>query len=230
VGVVVYPGSNCDHDSYHVLKHVLGADARFIWHKEMQLGELDAVILPGGFSYGDYLRAGAIASLSPVMGAVKEFADGGGVVLGICNGFQVLVEAGLLPGALMRNRDLKFIHQDVHLRVERTDTRFTSHCPPGRALRMPIAHAEGNYFGDAATLKRLEAGGHVVFRYCDAAGNLSDDANVNGSMKAIAGIVNERGNVLGMMPHPERASEADLGSDDGRFILESLVASLAEAS
>ncbi len=230
VGVVVYPGSNCDHDAYHVQKHVLGASPRFIWHKETTLGVVDAVILPGGFSYGDYLRAGSIASLSPVMGAVVEFAKRGGPVMGICNGFQVLVEAGLLPGALLRNRGLRFIHQDVYLKVENAATRFTSACPPGKTLRMPIAHAEGNYFADAEARRRLEDQGHVVFRYCDADGNESEAANPNGSLGAIAGIMNEAGNVLGMMPHPERASERELGCEDGRFVLESLLVSLAEPS
>ena len=230
VGVVVYPGSNCDHDAYHVLKHVLGASPRFIWHKETALGEVDAVLLPGGFSYGDYLRAGSIASLSPVMAAVVEFAKRGGPVMGICNGFQVLVEAGLLPGALLRNRGLRFIHQDVYLKVENAATRFSSACPAGKPLRMPIAHAEGNYFADADTRRRLEDQGHVVFRYCDADGNESEAANPNGSLGAIAGIVNEAGNVLGMMPHPERASEQQLGCEDGRFVLESLLASLAEVA
>jgi len=230
VGVVVYPGSNCDHDAYHVLKHVLGSSPRFIWHKETALGEVDAVLLPGGFSYGDYLRAGSIASLSPVMSAVVEFAKRGGPVMGICNGFQVLVEAGLLPGALLRNKGLRFIHQDVYLKVENAATRFSDACPVGKPLRMPIAHGEGNYFVDKEARQRLEDQGRVVFRYCDADGNESEAANPNGSVGAIAGIVNEAGNVLGMMPHPERASEAELGCEDGRFVLESLLASLVEVS
>ena len=228
VGVVVFPGSNCDHDAYHVCKHVLGVEARFIWHKETELGDVDGVILPGGFAHGDYLRAGAMASLSPVMRAVKDFADGGGAVLGICNGFQVLTESGLLPGALMRNRKLKFLHQDVHLNVANADTRFTSKCPD-RTLRMPISHAEGNYYAADETLEALESSGRVVFRYATPAGQLTDETNPNGSRNAIAGIVNEKGNVLGMMPHPDRATERELGSTDGLPIFESFVGSL-EAS
>jgi phosphoribosylformylglycinamidine synthase subunit PurQ / glutaminase len=229
VAVVVYPGSNCDHDAYHVLGHVLGAEARFVWHKETTLGDVDAVVLPGGFSYGDYLRAGAIASVSPVMGAVVDFARSGGPVLGICNGFQILVEVGLLPGALLRNGSLRFLHQDVYLKVEQAETRFTRRCRREGPLRMPIAHAEGNFFADSRTLVEIEEDGRVAFRYCDPFGAVSPDANVNGSAHAIAGILNEGGNVLGMMPHPERASEPELGSSDGRGILESLVDSLTEA-
>jgi phosphoribosylformylglycinamidine synthase I len=229
VGVVVFPGSNCDHDAYHVLKHVLGAEAEFVWHKETALPPLDAVILPGGFAYGDYLRAGAMAARSPVMREVHAFASRGGPVLGICNGFQVLVESGLLPGALLRNRGLKFIHQPVHLRVENAATRFTSRCRADRPLRMPISHAEGNYYADPETLARLEGEGRVAFRYCDSRGRVTEESNVNGSLNGIAGIVNEAGNVLGLMPHPDRAAEPALGSDDGRAVFESLLASL-EAS
>jgi phosphoribosylformylglycinamidine synthase subunit PurQ / glutaminase len=229
VGVVVFPGSNCDHDAYHVLKHLLGAAPRFVWHKETDLPPLDAVILPGGFAYGDYLRAGAMAAQSPVMRAVRSFAARGGPVLGICNGFQVLVEAGLLPGALMRNRGLKFIHQTVHLKVESSGSRFTARCRADRPLRMPISHAEGNYYADQETLARLEGEGRVAFRYCDSRGRVTDEANVNGSQGNIAGILNEGGNVLGLMPHPDRAAEADLGSDDGRAVFESLLASLEAA-
>jgi phosphoribosylformylglycinamidine synthase len=228
VAVVVFPGSNCDHDAYHVLKHVLGADARFVWHKEAALPDVDGVVLPGGFAHGDYLRAGAIAALSPVMSAIRAFADRGGPVLGICNGFQVLTEAGMLPGALMRNRGLRFIHQQVHLKVENRATRFTARCPD-RPLRMPISHAEGNYFADDGTLARLEGRGQVVFRYCDPEGRVGDASNVNGSRGSVAGIVNEAGNVLGMMPHPDRAAEAELGSTDGLPIFESFVASLEAA-
>ena len=229
IGVVVFPGSNCDHDAYHVLKHVLGAEARFVWHKETELGPVDGVILPGGFAHGDYLRAGAMAALSPVMGAVKTFAEGGGPVLGICNGFQVLVGAGLLPGALMRNQGLKFIHQDVHLKVENPATRFTTHCDTDRPLRMPISHAEGNYFADDETLRHLEDEGRVVFRYSDASGEATVAANVNGSRNGIAGIINDGGTVLGMMPHPDRAAEPELGSDDGLGIFQSFLASLEGA-
>jgi len=226
IGVVVFPGSNCDHDAYHVVKHVLGSTPAFVWHKETTLPPLDAVILPGGFAYGDYLRAGALAARSPVMGAVRAFAAAGGPVLGICNGFQVLVEAGLLPGALLRNRGLKFIHQPVHLKVENPASRFTSRCRSDRPLSMPISHAEGNYHADEETLNRLEGEGRVAFRYCDARGRLTDESNVNGSQRAIAGILNEGGNVLGLMPHPDRAAEAELGSDDGRAVFESLLGSL----
>jgi phosphoribosylformylglycinamidine synthase subunit PurQ / glutaminase len=226
IGVVVFPGSNCDHDAYHVVKHVLGSTPAFVWHKETELPPLDAVILPGGFAYGDYLRAGALAARSPVMGAVRAFAAKGGPVLGICNGFQVLVESGLLPGALLRNRGLKFIHQPVHLKVENAASRFTSRCRSDRPLSMPISHAEGNYHADEETLNRLEGEGRVAFRYCDSRGRLTDESNVNGSQRAIAGILNEAGNVLGLMPHPDRAAEAELGSDDGRAVFESLLASL----
>ena len=229
IGVVVFPGSNCDHDAYHVIKHVLGVPARFIWHKETELGGIGAVVLPGGFAYGDYLRAGAIASLSPVMRAVKEFAEGGGPVLGICNGFQVLVEAGLLPGALRRNRQLHFIHQDIHLKLENPQTRFTTACRADRPLRMPISHAEGNYYVDSTTLRQLEHNRQIVFRYCDPDGNVTEESNVNGSLGSVAGIVNQAGNVLGMMPHPDRAAEPELGSTDGRGIFESFIGSLGSA-
>lgn len=222
VGVVVFPGSNCDHDAYHVCKHVLGVNARFIWHKETALGDVDGVLLPGGFAYGDYLRAGAIAANSPVMKAVKEFAAGGGPVLGICNGFQVLTESGMLPGALMRNRRLKFLHQEVHLQVANRGTRFTSRCPD-RPLRMPISHAEGNYFADEETLGRLEENGQIVFRYCDSRGETTEEANVNGSAHSVAGLMNEAGNVLGMMPHPDRCAEEVLGNADGRRLFDSIV-------
>jgi phosphoribosylformylglycinamidine synthase I len=229
VGVVVFPGSNCDHDAYHVMKHVCGQEARFVWHKDSDLSGLDAVVLPGGFSYGDYLRTGAIARFSPVMGAVKAFAAQGGPVLGICNGFQILQEAGLLPGAMLRNRRVKFLSQPVHLRVERDDTIATAGVPVGTVLTMPIAHGEGNFFLPDAELDRLEADRQVVFRYVDAAGRLDDAANVNGSARAIAGVCNPGRNVVGLMPHPERASEGELGSADGRRILEAFVGSLVRA-
>ena len=225
--VIVFPGSNCDHDAYHAVHHVLGQDAEFVWHKESSLKGADVVILPGGFSYGDYLRTGAIAQFSPVMKAVAEFAAGGGPVLGICNGFQVLCEAKLLPGALIRNKDLKFHCEHVRVRVERADTPFTARATAGQVLHLPIAHGEGNYFADAETLAALEASGRIVFRYCDARGDLADGANPNGSVHAIAGICSEPRNVVGLMPHPERACEAALGSEDGLILFESVVASLA---
>ncbi len=225
--VIVFPGSNCDHDAYHAAKHVLGYDAEFIWHKESNLKGADVVILPGGFSYGDYLRTGAIAQFSPVMKAVAEFASSGGPVLGICNGFQVLCEAKLLPGALIRNRDLKFHCEHVRVRIEQTDTPFTLRAARGQVLRIPIAHGEGNYFADPETLERLESAGRIVLRYCDEAGQLSDSSNPNGSIHAIAGICSEQRNVVGLMPHPERACEATLGSEDGLVFFESVVASLA---
>jgi len=229
VGVVVFPGSNCDHDAYHVVKHVCGQEARFVWHKDADLSGLDAIVLPGGFSYGDYLRTGAIARFSPVMGAVKEFAAQGGPVLGICNGFQILQEAGMLPGAMLRNRAVKFLSQPVHIRVERDDTIATAGVPVGTVLTMPIAHGEGNFFLPDPELDRLEAEGQVVFRYVDAAGGLDDAFNVNGSARAIAGVCNAARNVVGLMPHPERASEGELGSADGRRILEAFVGSLVRA-
>jgi phosphoribosylformylglycinamidine synthase len=223
VGVVVFPGSNSDHDAYHVLKHVCGQEARFIWHKDTDLSGLDAVVLPGGFAYGDYLRTGAIARFSPVMRAVGEFAEKGGPVLGICNGFQVLQEAGLLPGAMLRNRGLKFLSQPVHIRVERSDTPATAGLHEGTVLTMPIAHGEGNFYLPDEDLDRLEGEGRVVFRYTTKDGRLEDAANVNGSSRAIAGVCNPARNVVGLMPHPERASEAEIGSADGRRIFEALV-------
>jgi len=229
VGVVVFPGSNCDHDAYHAVKHVCGQEARFVWHKDSDLSGLDAVILPGGFSYGDYLRTGAIARFSPVMGAVKAFAAQGGPVLGICNGFQILQEAGLLPGAMLRNRTVKFLSQPVHIRVERDDTIATAGVPVGTVLTMPIAHGEGNFFLPDPELDRLEATGQVVFRYVDPAGRMDDAFNVNGSARAIAGVCNPARNVVGLMPHPERAAEGELGSADGRRIFEALIGSLVRA-
>ncbi len=228
-GVVVFPGSNCDHDCYHVAKHVVGQEAVYLWHKEERLSGVDCVIVPGGFSYGDYLRAGAIARLSPVMRAVADFAAGGGLVIGICNGFQVLLEAGLLPGAMQRNANLKFVCRQQHLRVERSDTPFTRRYREGQVVRIPIAHAEGNYYADPETLARLEAEGRVVFRYCDAAGAVTPEANPNGSLGNIAGICSPGRNVLGMMPHPERAAEALLGSTDGLPLFESLLEAVAAA-
>jgi phosphoribosylformylglycinamidine synthase subunit PurQ / glutaminase len=225
--VVVFPGSNCDHDAYYAVKHVLGQQAEYIWHKDATLKGADAVILPGGFSYGDYLRTGAIARFSPVMRAVREFADRGGPVIGICNGFQVLLEAGLLEGAMLRNRGLKFLCQHVHLRVEQVDTSFTGCCRIGQILKIPIAHGEGNYFAEPSVVARLEARRQVIFRYTSASGEVSSEANPNGSVAGIAGICNEGRNVVGLMPHPERACEPMLGSNDGLVILESAVAALA---
>jgi len=227
LGVVVFPGSNCDHDTYHVLKHVCGQDARFVWHKDANLGDLDAVILPGGFSYGDYLRTGAIARFAPVMRSVAEFARKGGPVLGICNGFQILQEAGLLPGAMLRNEPVKFLSQPVHVRVERNDTAATSGLSVGEVLTMPIAHGEGNFYLPDDELNRLEGEGRVIFRYTTKDGRLEAAANPNGSARAIAGVCNEGRNVVGLMPHPERASEGELGSADGRRLLEALVRAAA---
>jgi phosphoribosylformylglycinamidine synthase I len=225
--VVVFPGSNCDHDAYYAVKHVLGAEATFVWHKETDLGGADVVILPGGFSHGDYLRTGAIARFSPVMAAVGAFAASGGPVIGICNGFQILLEAGMLPGAMLRNRGLKFRCEHVHLRVERTDTPFTALCAEGQVLEVPIAHGDGNYYAPPEVLAALEAEGRVVFRYAESDGRITDAANPNGSLHNIAGICNAARNVVGLMPHPERACEAALGSADGLVVLQSVVASLA---
>jgi phosphoribosylformylglycinamidine synthase I len=225
-GVVVFPGSNCDFDAYHVLGSVLKQDTLFLWHKDHDLRGSDCVILPGGFSYGDYLRSGAIARFSPLMREVAEFAERGGLVMGICNGFQILMEMGLLPGAMLRNKRLKFLCQFVHLRLEKEGTPFTRLGRRGQVLRIPIAHYEGNYYAPAERLEELERGGQVVFRYCDPEGRLSEEANVNGALNSIAGIINRRGNVMGLMPHPERASEAVMGSQDGRLIFESLLKSL----
>ncbi|HWN98061.1 MAG TPA: phosphoribosylformylglycinamidine synthase subunit PurQ [Blastocatellia bacterium] len=227
-GVVMFPGSNCDHDTYHVISKVIGQPVDFIWHRQSSIGDCDAVILPGGFSYGDYLRTGAIARFSPVMGAVKEFASRGGLVMGICNGFQILCEAGLLPGALLRNKNLRFICEHVNMRVEATDTPFTNRCQRGQVLSVPIAHGDGNYFCDQETLRELQRENRIVFRYSREDGVLDDASNPNGSLENIAGICNRERNVLGLMPHPERASEALLGSNDGRIIFYSLADTLAE--
>lgn len=220
--VVVFPGSNCDHDAYHAVRHVLGHEAHFLWHKDTTLGGADAVILPGGFSYGDYLRTGAIARFSPVMQAVSEFALNGGPVLGICNGFQILLEAGLLEGAMLRNRGTRFVCEHVTVAVERTDTPFTIRCAPRQQLRIPIAHGDGNYYAPPEALARLESNGQVVFRYVDANGRAVDGANPNGSLANIAGICSPARNVVGLMPHPERACESVLGSADGLVILDSV--------
>jgi phosphoribosylformylglycinamidine synthase I len=226
-GVIVFPGSNCDHDAYHVISKHVGQPVDFIWHRDTDLSTYDAVIIPGGFSYGDYLRAGALASFSPVMASVKEFAGRGGLVLGICNGFQILCEAGLLPGALIRNRDLHFVCRHVRVRVETVDTPFTGELRRGEVLQLPVAHAEGNYVCDDATFEELEREGRIVFRYCDERGETTDESNPNGSRSSIAGVCSRERNVLGLMPHPERACEDLLGSSDGRDIFRSLAATLA---
>ncbi|HSR41154.1 MAG TPA: phosphoribosylformylglycinamidine synthase subunit PurQ [Longimicrobiales bacterium] len=228
VAVVTFPGSNCDQDCRRAVR-LAGGSPEYVWHRARELGGAEAVVLPGGFSYGDYLRAGAIARMSPIMDAVIRFARSGGPVLGICNGFQILCEAGLLPGALLRNESLRFESQDCRIRVERADTIFTSEYERGRVLRMPLAHAEGNYFAEEETLAILEGEGRIVFRYVDRNGDPTPEANPNGSSHNIAGIVNEEGNVLGMMPHPDRAMESVLGSDDGLGIFTSLIGSARTA-
>ena len=228
-GVVVFPGSNCDHDCYYAMESVIGKPVEFIWHQDTDLGGFDAVILPGGFAYGDYLRTGAIARFSPVMAALKGFAGRGGLVIGICNGFQILMESGLLPGALLPNVGLKYVCRFLYLRTETVNTPFTSGLREGQLLHIPIGHGEGNFFADAETIRQIEDGGQVVFRYVDAAGENTREANPNGSLNNIAGIVNREGNVLGMMPHPDRSSEQILGSTDGRLIFESMVTALSLA-
>ncbi|MBN4076215.1 phosphoribosylformylglycinamidine synthase subunit PurQ [Gemmatimonas aurantiaca] len=225
-GVITFPGSNSDHDSYSAVKYALGEEVEYIWHQDTELSDFDCVILPGGFSYGDYLRSGAIAQFSPIMQAVKRFAADGGFVVGICNGFQILVESGLLPGALIRNSSLRFLGQFVHLRVENNETAFTNCYAQGQVIRVPIAHADGNYFATPETLDVLEQGRQVVFRYCDPNGELTSASNVNGSLHAIAGIMNEAGNVFGMMPHPERATDAILTSTEGLGLFESIRATV----
>ena len=226
-GVIVFPGSNCDHDAYHVVSKHIGQPVDFVWHKQTNLDQYDAILIPGGFSYGDYLRAGALASFSPVMNAVKDFAAQGKFVFGICNGFQILCEAGLLPGALIRNRDLHFACRHVNIRVENNRTPYTSELESGAVLSIPIAHAEGNYVCDDATFAELESENRIVFRYCNESGAFTDESNPNGARFAIAGICSERGNVMGMMPHPERACEELLGSNDGRDIFRSLSNTIA---
>ena len=226
-GVIVFPGSNCDHDAYHVISKHVGQPVDFIWHRDTDLSAYDAVIIPGGFSYGDYLRAGALARFSPVMNSVKDFAARGRFVLGICNGFQILCEAGLLPGALIRNRGLHFICEHINIRVETTETPFTNALKGDGVLRIPIAHAEGNYVCDDATFAELQREDRIIFRYCDEGGQVTEAANPNGSRDSIAGVCNGDRNVLGLMPHPERACEDLLGSSDGRGIFRSLAASVA---
>ncbi len=225
--MVVFPGSNCDHDAYHAAKDVLGQDAEFLWHKDPGLKGADVVILPGGFAHGDYLRTGAIARFSPIMPAILEFANAGGPVLGICNGFQVLLEAGLLPGAMLRNRDLKYHCEHVIVSVEHTDTPFSLRASKGQRLRLPIAHGEGNYYAAPDVVRELEASRRVIFRYCDERGGITDAANPNGAINNIAGICSEARNVVGLMPHPERACESPLGSADGVVMFESVVAALS---
>ena len=228
-GVLIFPGSNCEHDTYHMVSKVLGQPAQFIWHQSRDLASCDAILVPGGFSYGDYLRTGAIARFSPVMGAVKKFAASGGLVLGICNGFQILLESGLLPGAMLKNRGLKYVCRHVYIRVESLATPFTCSIHKGQVLNIPIGHMEGNYYADSQTLERMEKNQQIIFRYCTAQGEITDEANPNGSLLNIAGICNEGRNVLGMMPHPERASEKVLGSQDGLLIFESLLRSMVPA-
>lgn len=221
-GVVIFPGSNCDHDAYYALKKILGYDVTFLWHKETDLQNSDVIILPGGFSYGDYLRTGSIARFSPIMNSVTEFANTGGYVLGICNGFQILLEAGLLPGVMLKNKSLQFVCKDVYLKIENTNTSFTKGINEKSVLKVPIAHGEGNYFADEETLKELENNNQIVFKYSSSDGDINDLYNPNGSVMNIAGIINKRGNVLGMMPHPERACDIILGKTDGTLIFKSL--------
>jgi len=225
-GVVIFPGSNCEQDCHYAIESVLGKPVEYIWHQDTSVQGFDAVILPGGFAYGDYLRTGALAKFSPVMRAVDDFAKKGGLVFGICNGFQILTEAGLLPGALLRNVGLKYVCRYEYLRTETTDTPYSNVMTKGQLLRIPIGHGDGNFFADADVLKRIEDNGQVVFRYADANGKITQEANPNGSLNNIAGIVNEKRNVLGMMPHPDRSSEEILGSADGKLIFESMVHAL----
>lgn len=220
--VITFPGSNCDYDCYRAVKDHLKCPVEYIWHREHSLNNCDCVILPGGFSYGDYLRTGAIARFSPIMQQVIDFADKGGPVIGICNGFQILLESGLLPGAMLVNRSLQFICKTVHLKVENNTLPFTNQLKTGQLLRVPIAHKEGNYYADEKTVRELEDNGRVIFRYSDASGRVDQDSNPNGSVNNIAGITNKKGNVLGMMPHPERAMESLLGSSDGALIFDSI--------
>ncbi|MCH8872280.1 phosphoribosylformylglycinamidine synthase subunit PurQ [candidate division KSB1 bacterium] len=229
-GVIIFPGSNCDHDCYYALKGVFEQHVSFIWHKDEDVSQYDVILLPGGFSYGDYLRTGAVARFSPVMKAVVDFANLGGIVFGICNGFQILCEAGLLPGALMRNQSLRFVCKHVHLRVENPNTIFTNNCEKGEILNIPIAHAEGLYFADEKTLGELNRNNQVIVRYCEPNGDISLEANPNGSLENIAGIMNRNGNVMGMMPHPDRSAEEILNSDDGAKIFRSIIGQTLEAA
>jgi phosphoribosylformylglycinamidine synthase I len=232
-GVIVFPGSNCDRDMMHVLGNVLGCEVKSIFHKETSLEGFtnrDCIILPGGFSYGDYLRTGAIARFSPIMDAVIEFAKNGGKVFGICNGFQILCEAGLLPGALLRNTNMKYVCKNIYLKTETKNAMLTQGIKPGTVLKVPIAHGDGRYYADKATLKKLQDNDQILFRYCDSKGNVNEEANPNGSLENIAGICNEGRNVFGMMPHPERASEDDLGNTDGRLLFDSLTISALQSA
>lgn len=222
IGVIIFPGSNCDHDAYHAMKAVMGAETKFLWHKDSDLSGIDLLIVPGGFSYGDYLRSGAIARFSPIMNAVVDFANSGKPVMGICNGFQILLEAGLLPGAMLHNEKLRFICKNVHVRVEKTDSIYTSKLQKNDVLKFPVSHGEGNYFIDQDGLKSLQDNDQVLFRYCNENGETTKEANINGSVDSIAGITNKEGNVLGMMPHPERAMEKLLGSEDGKILFDSV--------
>lgn len=228
-GVIVFPGSNCDHDAYHALAHVMNAETTFLWHKDTDLSDIDFLLIPGGFSYGDYLRSGAIARFSPIMQSVIDFAEKGKPVLGICNGFQILLEAGLLPGAMLHNQQLRFVCKHTHIRCETSNSLFTRNIEKGSVLKIPVAHGEGNYFTDDEQLKELQENDQIIFRYCDEDGNATEEANFNGSVDNIAGICNTERNVLGMMPHPERAVEDILGSDDGKKIFESVLNELAVA-
>jgi phosphoribosylformylglycinamidine synthase I len=229
VGVIVFPGSNCDHDAYHALKHLMNAEVKFLWHKETDVSGLDMIIVPGGFSYGDYLRSGAIARFSPIMQELIGYAQKGGPVMGICNGFQILLEAGLIPGAMRHNEQLKFICKDVHIRVESTQSIYTSSLQKDQLLTIPVSHGEGNYYIDNDGLKELQDNDQVLFRYVNAHGETTPEANINGSIDNIAGITNKHKNVLGMMPHPERAMERLLGKEDGKHIFESILQALAIA-
>jgi phosphoribosylformylglycinamidine synthase len=227
-GVVVFPGSNCDHDAYYALKKIMNVETVFLWHKDKNMQNCDVVVLPGGFAYGDYLRCGAIARFSPIMNSVIDFAEKGGKVIGICNGFQVLLEAGLLPGVMIKNKSLQFVCKDVYISVENRNTAFTSNIGKNKILKLPVAHGEGNYFADDATLKSLVENNQIVFRYSSKDGIFGDEFNPNGSTKDIAGIINKNGNVLGMMPHPERACDAVLGNSDGQVIFNSIINSLTK--
>jgi phosphoribosylformylglycinamidine synthase subunit PurQ / glutaminase len=222
-GVVVFPGSNCDHDAYYALKNSMASDVVFLWHKDTDLQDCDVIVLPGGFSYGDYLRTGAIARFSPIMNSVIEFAEKGGIVIGICNGFQILLEAGLLPGVMLKNKSLEFVCKDIYLSVENKNTIFSKEIPDQKYLKVPVAHGEGNYFADDETLRELEDNNQIVFRYCSNQGSFDESYNFNGSTMNIAGIMNKKGNVLGMMPHPERACSELLGKTDGTFIFKSVI-------
>jgi len=229
IGVIIFPGSNCDHDAYHALKHVMGADTKFLWHKDKDLAGIDLLVIPGGFSYGDYLRSGAIARFSPIMQAVIKYTEEGRPVMGICNGFQILLESGLLPGAMLHNQKLRFVCKDVYIRVENEKTAFTKSLKKNDVLQIPVSHGEGNYFIDKTGLKKLQDQDRIVFRYCNINGEITEESNFNGSVDSIAGICNKDGNVLGMMPHPERAVEGLLGSEDGKKLFKAIFEELALA-